>query len=150
LGQEIGYLFRRNDFDKVTQRLDGFDLYVHLGVFEQVAVGLDETHIGDFLPKIGGYLCKVFGKAQSDSPRLVFSSLDDEGHDESLILISGENFGDFLEAFSGQYSYLVLLICRSMFEDANQVAEDIFLLVNSAHMRNLCCGHSLQHEHLFV
>lgn len=87
-----------------------FDFYVKFGVLEEVAVSLNQAHVGDFLSEIGGYISEVSGQAQSDSPRLVFGGLDDQRHDEGLVFVFGQYFRDLFERFGGQNSDLVLLI----------------------------------------
>ena len=104
---------------------------------------MDQTHVSHFFAEVSGNFSEVLGEAQSDSPGLVFSSLYNERHDESFVLISIQNFGNFLEAFSGKNSDLILFIGGSVFEDADEVAQDIFFFVDSAHLRYLGGGDSL-------
>ena len=109
-----------DNFGKTAQMFHGFNLDIKLRIFEQVAVSLNEAHVGDFLSETWGHFSEIFWEAQPDSPRLVFCSLNDQGHDECLVLIFGQDFADFLERLSGKDSDLILLISWSMFQDGNE------------------------------
>jgi hypothetical protein len=111
---------------------------------------LNETHISDFFAEIGSDISEVFGEAQSDSPGLIFSGLDDQRHDVSFVLVFGEYFGDFLERFCGEDSDLILFVGGAVLEDADEVGEDVLLFVDFAEVGNFGCGDSLEEEHFFI
>lgn len=150
LRKQIVDLFLGDDFDEVAQTLDSLDFDVNLGVLEKIAVGLDQTHVCDLLAEVGGDFCEVFGKTESHPPRLVLSSLNDERHDECLILVTSEYLGDFFEALDGKDSDLILLISGTVFQDTDEIAEHVLLLVDPAHVGYLGGRNSLQEEHLLI
>jgi hypothetical protein len=81
---------------------------------------LNQAHVSDFFSKVCSNQSEISGQTDSDSPRLVLSGLNDQRHDESLVLIFGQDFTDFLERLSGKDSDLVLFISGPMLQDGDE------------------------------
>jgi hypothetical protein len=76
---------------------DGLNLHIKLIILEQIAICLNQAHIGDFLAKVAGNISKVLAKTQPNPPRLIFSGLNDQWKNESFIFIFGEDFRHLFE-----------------------------------------------------
>lgn len=115
-----------------------------------MAISLYQTGISNFLAEAFGNLGEVPGETKSNSPGLVLSSLDDQGQDISFVFILGQELGNFLERFNSEHSNLILLVTGPVLEDVDQVGDDVLLLVDLAHVRDLGGRDSLQQQHLFI
>lgn len=92
-----------------------------LRIFKQIAVSLNQTHVSHLLTKAGGNLGKIFRKAKSHPPRLIFSRLNDQRHNESFVFVLGQYFCQLFERLSGQDSDLILLVRGSVLENTDQI-----------------------------
>lgn len=102
------------------------------------------------ISKVRGDISEIFREAESNSPWFILSCLDDEGHDEGFVLIPSEYLWDLFEALDCEDSNLILLVGGPVFEDADEVAENVFFLIDFTHLGDLGGCDSLQKKHFLI
>ena len=111
---------------------------------------MNQTHVSDLFTKTWSNFCKVSRKTKSHSPRLIFSSLNDQRHNESFVLVFGQYFCQLFERFSCQDSDLILLVRGSVFKNTDQIWQNELFFINFAKIRYFWSRCSLEKKHFFV
>ena len=111
---------------------------------------LDQAQVSDFTTKVLSDFGEVLGQAQPHPPGFIISCLNDEWHDVGLVLIAGQHLRDSLERLSGEHAYLVLFVGGPVLEDADQVVDDVLLLIDLADLGDLGGCNPLEQQHFFV